>query len=68
MVVPEGGQLPGWIFHCVGGVQKSAGAEDDDNVSLEQFTHIVVRLFEQFFRILDRTEAGYLTQVMLSPH
>lgn len=45
------------------GVQKSEGAEDDDNVTLEQFTHMVVRMFEQFFRILDRTEAGYLTQV-----
>jgi hypothetical protein len=44
-------------------VQKSEGAEDDDNVTLEQFTHMVVRMFEQFFRILDRTEAGYLTQV-----
>lgn len=50
--------------HCL---QKSAGAEDDDNVTLEQFTHMVVRMFEQFFRILDRTEAGYLTQVPLYP-
>jgi hypothetical protein len=49
-------------------LQKSEGAEDDDNLSLSQFSHIVVRMFEQFFRLLDHSEAGYLSVVRPRPH
>lgn len=46
-------------------LNRSAGAADDEDVSLEQFTHVVVHMFEQFFRVLDKQGCGYLTQVRL---
>lgn len=48
-----------------GVLQRSAGAADDEDVSLQQFTHVVVRMFEQFFRVLDKQGCGYLTEVCL---
>lgn len=44
-------------------LERSDGAADDEDVSVEQFTHVVVRMFEQFFRVLDKQGCGYLTQV-----
>eukprot|EP00892_Ulva_mutabilis_P003074 jgi/Ulvmu1/12768/UM096_0010.1 len=43
-------------------LNRSEGAADDEDVSLAQFSHVVVHMFEQFFRVLDKQGCGYLTQ------
>lgn len=48
-------------------LDRSAGAADDEDVSLQQFTHVVVHMFEQFFHVLDKQGCGYLTQVCPPP-
>lgn len=49
-------------------LDRSEGAADDEDVSIAQFTHVVVRMFEQFFRVLDKQGCGYLTQVRSTAH
>lgn len=48
--------------HLVDEVLVAAGADDDQDVTLLRFTHVVVHMFEAFFATLDRHRTGYVTQ------
>jgi DNA/RNA-binding domain of Phe-tRNA-synthetase-like protein len=49
----------------INGVLVAAGVEDERDVRLAAFTHVVVHMFEAFFRMLDIHGTGYITQARL---
>ena len=53
--------------HLVNQVLVAAGADDDQDVALPRFTHVVVHMFEAFFATLDRHRTGYVTQARHTP-
>jgi hypothetical protein len=49
--------------HLINQVLIVANADDEDDITLAHFTHVVVHMFEAFFSTLDRHATGILTQV-----
>lgn len=65
-----------WVAHQAGprftdsdinDVLVAARVDDEQDVTLAQFTHTVVHMFEAFFAMLDADGTGFVTEVRSSP-